>query len=186
MNCQLDITASTRILATSYTTDCDVTTYTEEITTPTVYIGEDYRINMIKPRTDVEQSPDSSESGGLTTGAKIGIGVGVPLAVIAIALIAFIAFKRRHNKKIGPQPEIEGGVSSLPIPVSQDMKYHNSPQLPYNSQYHGQPGPDTQGYTYSPVPPVQELGAYEVPPELPTSSNTYELPPETAGTGRIH
>jgi hypothetical protein len=44
-------------------------------------------------------SMDRSGSSGLTEGAKIGIGVGVPLGAIAIGAVVFFYILRRHRKR---------------------------------------------------------------------------------------
>jgi hypothetical protein len=44
-------------------------------------------------------SMDRSRSSGLAEGAKIGIGVGVPLGALAIGAIVFFYILRRHQKR---------------------------------------------------------------------------------------
>jgi hypothetical protein len=43
----------------------------------------------------------------LSTGAKIGIGIGIPLAVIAVGVMAFFLFWRRRRSKQVAQTEEE-------------------------------------------------------------------------------
>ena len=49
--------------------------------------------------TSAVSTPSPSlSSGGLSTGAKVGIGVGVPLGIIAFAGLAAIIFLRRRTR----------------------------------------------------------------------------------------
>jgi hypothetical protein len=41
----------------------------------------------------------SSSNGGLSTGAKIGIGVSIPLLVIILAILAYFLLRRRRRQK---------------------------------------------------------------------------------------
>lgn len=51
--------------------------------------------------TTAVNSQQSSDSAGLTTGAKVGLGVGIPVGVIGLAAIgAFFWLRRRRN--VGP------------------------------------------------------------------------------------
>ena len=63
-------------------------------------------------------------SGGLATGAKIGIGIAVPVAVLgAAALGAFLWFRRRR----GQVYSASGGEYSPP-PKPQELAAEESPQ----------------------------------------------------------
>ena len=57
----------------------------------------------------------SSGSSGLSTGAKAGLGVGIPVAVIACLALGFLLFRRRRRS----------GES-----YAQSGAYHNSHDLP--------------------------------------------------------
>ncbi|KAF2492764.1 hypothetical protein BU16DRAFT_620095 [Lophium mytilinum] len=78
--------------------------------------------------TSSSTATSKAASTGLTTGAKAGIGVAVPLGVIAIALGAFFLGRRRNTTKPAPsgeegytaRHELEGkGVPPAELPVSQ-------------------------------------------------------------------
>ncbi|KAH7409455.1 hypothetical protein BKA64DRAFT_720727 [Cadophora sp. MPI-SDFR-AT-0126] len=47
-------------------------------------------------------SQQTSGSGGLTTGAKIGIGLGVSLGILVLCVLAYILFKRKGTKYSPP------------------------------------------------------------------------------------
>lgn len=63
-----------------------------------------------------EDAEDDDESGSLSTGAKIAIGVCVPVGVIAIAAAAFLLMRRRRkNKGVNGAIEVPG---STPPPAA--------------------------------------------------------------------
>ncbi|KAL1873227.1 hypothetical protein Daus18300_004047 [Diaporthe australafricana] len=90
-------------------------------------------------------APDSS-SGGLSTGAKIGIGVSIPLAVIIGLIAGWLFFGRRRKQKDQPQGGVDGADRS---------------SNPHMSQYEGQPlngnGGQQPQWVYSGQPKA-ELG----------------------------
>jgi hypothetical protein len=56
---------------------------------------------------------DLHQKGKLTTGQKIGLGLGVPAFLIAAASIAFLLFHVRRNRHRSQQP---GFIEQLPVP----------------------------------------------------------------------
>lgn len=65
-------------------------------------------------------SPEPTAAGGLATGAKIGIGVGVPVGVLAAAgLAAFLWFRRRRR--------VYSGNNGYKAPA-QELETNGSPQ----------------------------------------------------------
>ncbi|KAH9896297.1 aspartic peptidase domain-containing protein [Xylariomycetidae sp. FL2044] len=46
-----------------------------------------------------DETPDSTRGGGLSTGAKAGIGVGSTVGFLIIAAISFMLYRRRHLKR---------------------------------------------------------------------------------------
>lgn len=69
--------------------------------------------------TSQTATPDQDQSGGLSSGAKIGIGVGVPLGVLALAAIVFFLLWRRRQMRTRPmgyeQPRADPSKGPLPI-----------------------------------------------------------------------
>jgi hypothetical protein len=63
--------------------------------------------------SDAERNQSSSSSGGLTTGGKIGLGVGLPIAILLGLFIGYMFARRRRAKKIG------GGDSAIPSEMAQ-------------------------------------------------------------------
>ncbi|KAI9892688.1 MAG: hypothetical protein M1814_001108 [Vezdaea aestivalis] len=64
------------------------------------------------PRTAITavtstSSPSSSSGSSLSSGAKVGLGVGVPLGVIAIAAVAAAAFFLRRSRRTLESPMIQ-------------------------------------------------------------------------------
>jgi len=100
----------------------------------------------------------------MTTGAKIGVGVAVPLGVIAIGLLAFLAWRMRkksnsagtaaHPAELAPQ-----GHQGYYDPPPHEVKYAQQGQAGYGGYSPGQQAP-SELYT----PPVaQQHQAYEMP-----------------------
>ena len=92
---------------------------------------------------------NSTSPTGLTTGAKIGIGVGVPLGIIALLGVgAFFLFGRRHQ----PSPQITA-VSPWPT-KSEPYLSHRTSELETSQRFSVMsPGSFGWGHEYSPVHP---------------------------------
>ena len=89
--------------------------------------------------TPQDPQPQSSGSGGLSNGAKIGIGIGVPLAAISIGALAFILWWRRRRAKT---------VAAHPNHQQQTAYHSGAPEVVMA----GAPGYDAHGNQYAPVP----------------------------------
>ncbi|KAF2790312.1 hypothetical protein K505DRAFT_327660 [Melanomma pulvis-pyrius CBS 109.77] len=106
--------------------------------------------------------PKASSSGGLSTGAKAGIGVGVALIMILLAVVAFFLVRRRRRSTgIKKGAEQEQVVSEL---HGQDAKIYEagSKNVYPDNELAGSPGDPGLGYNQryeleSP-PVVVELG----------------------------
>ncbi|RAR08361.1 hypothetical protein DDE82_002342 [Stemphylium lycopersici] len=137
-------------------------------------------------------APASSES-GLTRGEKIGIGVGVPLAVLAIAALLFgccFLLRRKRRKHIeGSQPPSSPGF--IPRFSFQDRGLggdHYEHRAPLNARLH-QPSRfvedtnwDDDGYDAAPMSTAYQ--GHTIPPAAaPTPSQANAL--ATAGTSEL-
>ncbi|KAF2095445.1 hypothetical protein NA57DRAFT_79170 [Rhizodiscina lignyota] len=103
-------TSSPAIL-TSPTTTWNTTTSltpTPLSPSPTSQSSTDPPTSSTDPTPPPTRTPDSS---GLSTGAKAGIGVGVPLSVIAVTGLVLLAWRwlrRRNNSPPSTIPEMRG------------------------------------------------------------------------------
>lgn len=78
-------------------------------------------------------STRSSESGGLKRSQKIGIGVGVPLFLIAALLIGYLVFRRHRNKRRhggAYTPGIDDGSGIEVNMASENCRYDGMQELP--------------------------------------------------------
>ncbi|KAF2114096.1 hypothetical protein BDV96DRAFT_647582 [Lophiotrema nucula] len=85
------------------------------------------------PMTSIPSQTSTPPSSGLSTGAKAGIGVAVPLAVIAIAAIAFLLFRRRRKNAV------VSGSEAVPGMHSYDPKPPTDAPHDYYSNQHQEP-----------------------------------------------
>lgn len=112
----------------------------------------------------------SSGSGGLSTGASAGIGIGVGLAVVAVAaIIAFILWRRRTNKKVQQEQ------SAILERRDQDDKgawQPHTPYTPHSAQTMMQPNtPYTQHSAQTAAPMYQQESYMSTSP--PSSTFPY-------------
>lgn len=120
--------------------------------------------------TNPDNPSSANSSGGLSSGAKIGIGVAIPLAFIAVAAVGLIWFlRRRKNRRevqSGPQTH-DGG---LPEPTSTIAVVEEPKDLP--PSYHGL-------HVEAGGSPIAEMSQDQHPtstpePALNTSQQRYE------------
>jgi hypothetical protein len=96
--------------------------------------------------------PTKESNNSPSTGAKIGIGVGVPLGVIAFILVIWLAFRHGKKKSAGTQqPEIVSG----PEDSHQDAKVP-----PYRPELEGNQAPVEMGGYHDYRPPVELDGQH--------------------------
>ncbi|GKZ34141.1 hypothetical protein AbraIFM66950_004323 [Aspergillus brasiliensis] len=97
-----DDTATTTTSAPTTSSDDNTGTTTSQQQPNIITITETRLISTMYMTSAASQtsSPDdnNTNAGGLSTGAKAGIGIAVPLAVALIALLAFLWFQRRRRK----------------------------------------------------------------------------------------
>ena len=120
--------------------------------------------------------PESSSqaSSGLSTGAKIGIGVAVPLVVLALIGFGLFLFFRRRKAHAGRRDELPAEVEAKPA------GYHELPPKESNLQTYYEPSKTrpTQGQLlqemdaqdYNELPgdrPVAEIGGGEMQQSSP-------------------
>jgi hypothetical protein len=93
-------------------------------------------------------SSSSNSSTGLTTGAKVGIGVGVPLGVIALLAVgAFILFRRR-------QTHTKWALASPSPPNSEPYSYQRTSELETTQRFSAAlPSSIGRRHDHSPVQP---------------------------------
>lgn len=90
----------------------------------------------------------SSSAAGLSTGAKAGIGAGVPLIVIAALLLGFFFWKRHRGRAVADEGiKIKQGESGTEksVHVSPDYQRHEMPD------HSTQELPAEQGYSEAPT-----------------------------------
>ncbi|KAF4987215.1 hypothetical protein FGRMN_10488 [Fusarium graminum] len=72
--------------------------------------------------TGGNSSPGAKEGGGMTTGAKAGIGIGVCVSVLAFAAAGFFYFRRRQQRRAPDQrkssAELDSGGSYHPVELA--------------------------------------------------------------------
>ncbi|KAF3031504.1 hypothetical protein E8E12_001251 [Didymella heteroderae] len=128
--------------------------------------------DLTATRADITSSPtgddawlggnaqQQSTTSGLSTGAKIGIGVGIPLGVIGLAAIAALFWLRRRR-----QARASKNSSELYVPTSSNKG--NAP--PYHETAMNHQG----AAVYRQEAPSPQLAA-----ELPAAVEPTELPPQ--------
>jgi len=132
-----------------------------------------------------------SQPGGLSNGAKIGIGIGIPLAAIGLGILAFLLFWRRRKAKqaaaeAAAAAGADAGASAAPAyPPGQGPPGGPQPQMvqkaplyPSGAPYQGM----AQTYAAGPkelasaeVAPVAVAGYYNAAKQPPYSPHTSEI-----------
>lgn len=78
--------------------------------------------------TTADAAATAAPSSGLATGAKVGIGVGVPLGVIALAGLAALVFlfrrRRKPSKPVEDEPAQDVKDPNLAAPAYQELPLH--------------------------------------------------------------
>ena len=114
--------------------------------------------------------PASGSSGGMSTGAKIGIGVAVPIIVLSLLAIGAVLIWRKRKQKAEREQEATYNAEPFHELSSQEQKYHNSPK---RNTIHSDPSikkpmqdpQEMEAQEYSELPaggPVQELSGQEM------------------------
>jgi hypothetical protein len=113
--------------------------------------------SITRPSNSIFGGPESTASGGLPTGAKIGIGVGVGVAVLLLAALLIWWFIIRHKRALAA-----GSSSEKPKRRSLFKRFSRSPG--------------------SSSPVAELLGDKRLPTEVPADSSTsrFELPAAAA------
>ena len=105
----------------------------------------------ISPMPSPANKSESHDSSGLSTGAKAGIGVGVPMGFLAGCALMLLVLRRR-TRTTQPSSSPHGEVAT---PLNTDQKFHDQDTVPY------QPG------MYDPPPVTHELPVQRDPHEAP-------------------
>ncbi|KAH7092479.1 hypothetical protein FB567DRAFT_576852 [Paraphoma chrysanthemicola] len=82
-------------------------------------------------------------SHGLSTGAKIGLGVGIPMAIIALLAIGFLVWRRRRNQ------QVLGANEVVHIPDNQ-TEYKDAPGYGLSAGHNGNGQPQFHEMQTSP------------------------------------
>ncbi|KAL2802579.1 hypothetical protein BJX63DRAFT_440792 [Aspergillus granulosus] len=117
-----NITSVTFGVSKRYTSDPAPASYnfvnesSSSLTTFTTTVSASTLATVASPETPSPTSIDTSASEsnpGLSTAAKIGVGLGVPLGVLllATAVVALIIYRRRQRRQ-GETREIQGGIAT--------------------------------------------------------------------------
>ncbi|KAK0743450.1 hypothetical protein B0T18DRAFT_185007 [Schizothecium vesticola] len=107
----------------------------------------------VSPSSTSSTSFTTKESdNSLSTGGKIGIGIGVPLGVIAFILVIWLVFRHGKKKSAGTQqPEMVSGLEDS----RQDAKV-----APYRQELEGNQAPAEMGGYHEYRPPVELDGQH--------------------------
>lgn len=109
----------------------------------------------------INNTSQDKSSGGLSKGAKIGLGVGIPLGVIALAAIGAILWRQRRRR-----PAHATDASELFVPNKKDKQA----LPPYQETTMSQQGAAVYRH---------EAPSPRVVVELPATENAAELPPQS-------
>ena len=128
--------------------------------------------------------PTSGSSGGMSTGAKIGIGVAVPIIVLSLLAIGAVLIWRKRKQKAKREQEPSDDAEPFPELSSQEQKYQESPNRIelYSDPSIKQPlqaPQETEAQEYNELPagiPVQELSGHEMQRVFVLKSDSVHTP----------
>lgn len=117
------------------------------------------------PSSTGDPSASNSSTGGLSTGAKIAIGVCIPVGVILMAAIWFIWWHRRRRARAASRTEANTSPSDPTAAASPGDPYLGKPELDASAASHPSPKP----YEKQELDAGNEIGpgVSAVPAELP-------------------
>lgn len=118
--------------------------------------GDETNGSVIAPSGTNTPLPETGGGGGLSTGAKIGLGVGIPLGVLLIAAVAFIIFWRRRRANAaaaGPAVGPEGSPSA-------GQAYPSDPNNQYAGMAQTYPADPSKQFVSAAAAPVATTGHY--------------------------
>jgi len=131
--------------------------------------------------TDLTASSTSNKSGNSDLGTKVGLGVGIPLGVLVLGLLAWLFFremKRRHVGGVSP----DSGAGYRNVETSSPMEQHAAIASPMQSHLGAPPytsynGATMQQQTFSPhAPKITTFPGAETPVyEAPSGNNVHEM-----------
>ncbi|RVD80627.1 uncharacterized protein DFL_008521 [Arthrobotrys flagrans] len=92
------------------------------------------------PQTTTPGNPNESTSSGMPDAAKIAIGVGIPVLVIGVAVIAFFVWRRRTRRQLPPIYE-KNSKGPVEIGTSDNTYYggaafYTAPKPPSIPEHH--------------------------------------------------
>ena len=105
----------------------------------------------------------SSPSGGLSTGAKVGLGVGIPVAVLAGLALGYLFFRQRNRKQAFSD---RGPVTGLEVA---------EPGTVQKSTSHGHPLSGLEVVSPASVSPVKTMQPTLVPSHEVQGTPRYEM-----------
>ncbi|KAE9370981.1 hypothetical protein N431DRAFT_412782 [Stipitochalara longipes BDJ] len=143
------------VMVIEYVTDTNV--LTTFFTTTTIPLGQAPYTSTFTDQSSaavtevIGVNTGSNSSSGLASGTKIGIGVAIPLAFVALAGVLFWFLRRRKNSQVAqsgapetydsglPEPTSNGATleehkSNLPAPTSHELNAIAGEQRHYPSQ----------------------------------------------------
>ncbi|KAF2454047.1 hypothetical protein BDY21DRAFT_111077 [Lineolata rhizophorae] len=142
--------------------------------TPTPSTSSSQSSSIVSTTSSTSASGSSSSGGGMSDGAKVGVGIAVPLGVLALGLVgAFFWWRRRKQKKAtaaatGAPFNATPGPHSTGAPYPEVAQYASPQQQQQQQQQqqgvYPQQGYPQQGYQYQQpyvqVPQQMDPSAY--------------------------
>lgn len=149
------VTPSTSSSSSSTTSSSTSTTSTESSSTSTSTSSStsptDQSSTSPPQPAAASGTPEASSSSGLSTGAKAGIGIGVPLGVMAIAVIAYFAWRQGRKSATG----LRSGVPAWASHPDPSKRHFDNSTMPSSEAFY-------QHSTPSELPAQQDRRAYEM------------------------